>query len=357
MNSQVAGNSRVLVGSGLLSELGARVLGSLPQRPRCALIADENVNRLYAAAAVESLRGAGINSQTFTLPAGERSKSLAHVGAICDQMSRAGLDRTSFVVALGGGVIGDLAGFIASVYHRGIPWVNVPTTVLAQVDSCIGGKTGLNTAAGKNLIGSFHQPALVVADVDTLQTLPRREWNEGFAEVIKHGIIRDAALFESLPKAAELEPANARDLVPLIRRNIEIKAAIVAADERESTGERALLNFGHTVGHAIETAAGYGEMLHGEAISLGIVAASDLSTRKAGLPDDERRAIVAMLNAFQLPTQLPRGISRDKIKEALRFDKKFERGEIRFVVTPKIGSAYVATDVTFADLEHAIDSL
>ena len=208
-------------------------------------------------------------------------------------MAAAGLDRSSFVVALGGGVVGDLAGFVAAIYHRGIPYVQVPTTLLAQVDSSIGGKTAVNTAAGKNLIGALHHPVLVIADVDLLRTLPAREFNQGFAEIIKHAIIRDAALFEALEYFD-----RKRDLESLVRRNVEIKAEFVAADERDRTGERALLNFGHTVGHAIERAGDYRELLHGEAVSLGIVAACDISMRKAGLPEDaaseDRRAARAI---------------------------------------------------------------
>jgi 3-dehydroquinate synthase len=188
-------------------------------------------------------------------------------------------------------------------------------------------------------------------DVDTLRTLPQREWNSGFAEVIKHGIIRDAEMFRSL---ANFDRTN---LAPLIRRNLEIKSDIVAVDERETSAERALLNFGHTIGHAIENAAGYGELLHGEAVSLGIVAACDVSVRKAGLSPTERDEVVATLERFDLPTHLPGNLPREKIAEALRFDKKFQRGQIKFVVTPSIGSARVTTDVTLADLEQAIARL
>ena len=235
------------------------------------------------------------------------------------------------MIALGGGVVGDLAGFVAAIYYRGVPCVQIPTSIVAQVDSAVGGKTGVNTRGGKNLIGSFHQPRLVVADVDTLRTLPEREFNEGFAEVIKHAIIRDRNLFDSL---ASVEREN---LAPLVARNVEIKAAIVAADEYEASGERALLNFGHTIGHAIETAAGYGRFLHGEAISLGIIAACSLSMRKAGFAKADNDLVIQRLEQFKLPTQLPAGISTDAILSALKADKKFLEGRIRFVPTP--GSA------------------
>ena len=231
----------------------------------CAVITDTNIALLHAEKLIDVLTRAGFRSTLLTVPAGEKSKSLDQVAQLCEQMSAAGLDRSSFVLALGGGVIGDLAGFVASIYLRGIPCVQIPTTLLAQVDSAIGGKTGVNTIAGKNLIGSFHQPALVVADTDTLRTLPPRVWNEGFAEIIKHAIIRDAAMFGELQKKVaqasglriKQDASETLALQQLVRRNIEIKAELVAKDDRDVTGERALLNFGHTVGHAIEQAAGY----------------------------------------------------------------------------------------------------
>ena len=263
-------------------------------------------------------------------------------------MIEAGLDRSSFVVALGGGMVGDLAGFVAAIYHRGIPCVQMPTTLLAQVDSSIGGKTAVNTGAGKNLIGAWHQPVLVIADVETLETLPPRELRQGFAEMIKHAVIRDGAMFEKLQRF------DRADLPALIRRNIEIKGAIVAADERETTGERALLNFGHTIGHAIERAGEYRELLHGDAVSLGMVAACEISVRRAGLSEVERDRIVAALKASELPTRLPADFPREKITAAIQFDKKFARGEVRFVVVPEIGSARLATDITMTDIETAI---
>ena len=253
---------------------------------RCAIISDEVVAPLFADRLTTSLSSAGFDPTLFTIPPGEKSKSLEQAGAICERMAAAGLDRSSFVVALGGGVVGDLAGFVAAIYHRGIPYVQVPTTLLAQVDSSIGGKTAVNTAAGKNLIGALHHPVLVIADIDLLQTLPEREFNQGFAEIIKHGIIRDAALLDTLESFE-----RKRDLESLVRRNVEIKAEFVAADERDENGERALLNFGHTVGHAIERAGDYRELLHGEAISLGIVAACDISVRKMGLPENARAKV------------------------------------------------------------------
>src|SRR5437870_9075628 len=243
-------------------------------------------------------------------------------------------------------MVGDISGFVAAIYERGIPHVQIPTTLLAMVDSSIGGKTGVNASAGKNLIGAFHHPSLVIDDVDLLKTLPRREFNQGFAEIIKHAIIADAEMFTAL------RHVDLSNLAPLVRRNIEIKSRIVAKDELDQTGERALLNFGHTVGHAIERAGDYREFLHGEAVSLGIVAACAISIKKAGLPRDQRDAVVDLLRIFELPTQLPRDFPREKIFEALPYDKKFESGNIWFVVTPRIGSAHLSSDVTMEDIRE-----
>jgi 3-dehydroquinate synthase len=224
-----------------------------------------------------------------------------------------------------------------------------------MVDSSIGGKTGVNTRDGKNLIGAIHHPVLVIDDVDLLKTLPRREFNQGFAEIIKHAVTSDAEMFEEVAQASwPAVPGRMHALTSLIRRNIEIKAALVAKDERDRSGERALLNFGHTVGHAIERAGGYKTFLHGEAVSLGMVAACDISMKKADLPQEQCGAIVDLLRAFDLPTQLPSNFPREKIFEALPLDKKFESGKVRFVVTPRIGSAYLSSDVTMEDLHQAI---
>ncbi len=341
---------QALIGEGLLRRVGPFVRQKLPGA-RGAVISDTNVASLYAETMLESLRGAGCAVELLTIPAGESSKSYAQAGTLCERLSALALDRSSFLVSLGGGVVGDLTGFVASIFLRGIPYVSLPTTLLAQVDSCIGGKTGVNSGAGKNLIGSFHHPALVLADTATLRTLPERIWNEGFAEAIKHGVIRDAALFDSVP---EVTRENAAEFV---ERNIALKASIVAADERERSGLRALLNFGHTIGHAIEHAAGYGELLHGEAISLGMVAAARISTHRAGLSLGDCARIVDALAARQLPVQLPADFPRAKIFQSLQRDKKFEQGRIRFVVAHAIGEASVSEEVTAEDLEAAIAEL
>ncbi|MEO8045061.1 MAG: 3-dehydroquinate synthase [Spartobacteria bacterium] len=347
-----AGRQRydVLIGSGLLPTIGSLVR-PLFRGARCAVVTDSNVGPLFCELVCTSLLEANFRPELITVPPGESSKSLAQAGALCEQMSAVGLDRSSFLVSLGGGVVGDLAGFVASIYLRGIPYVSVPTTLLAQVDSCIGGKTGVNARAGKNLIGAFHHPALVLADLDTLQTLPERIWHEGFAEVIKHGIIHDAELFEMVAQGAKPD-----DLGLLVERNLAIKGAIVAADEQERTDVRALLNFGHTIGHAIEHAAA-GEMLHGEALSLGLLAAAAVSVRRAGLSLGEKERIRAALVAHHLPITLPRDFPREKIFAALARDKKFENGQIRFVVAHEIGRASLSREVTLDDLEAAVAEL
>jgi 3-dehydroquinate synthase len=343
----------MIVGAGLLHETGARVR-SVMQGQCCAIISDANVAPLFADRVKRGLISSGFEPMLITIPAGEKSKTLKQAGAICDQMIAAGLDRQSFVIGLGGGMIGDISGFVAAIYHRGIPHVQIPTTLLAMVDSSIGGKTGVNTADGKNLIGVFHHPSLVIDDVEVLKTLPPREFNQGFAEVIKHAIVADAEMFGGLKNTQANDPLA---LKSLIKRNVEIKSRIVAKDERDQTGERAILNFGHTVGHAIERAGDYRKFLHGEAVSLGIVATCAISVKKAGLPQVQRDAIVDLLRQFNLPTQLAKASPRQKIIGALKFDKKFEGGKVWFVATPHIGAAQLTNDVTFDDIREAINEL
>ena len=359
MISVRADAGRILIGKQLLPQTGKRC-HALGFSGQCAIITDTNIAPLLADRVKESLKSAGFRPMLVIIPAGEKSKTLKRASAICDQMIVAGLDRTSFVVGLGGGMIGDISGFVAAIYHRGIPHVQIPTTLLAMVDSSIGGKTGVDTRAGKNLIGAFHQPSLVIDDLDVLKTLPRRQFNQGFAEIIKHAIIADAKMFRTLKvaRASGLRRASeTHALRSLIKRNIEIKSRIVATDELDRTGQRALLNLGHTVGHAIERAGNYRKFLHGEAVSLGIVAACAISMKRAGLSEDQRAAVVDLLERFGLPTRLPPKFPRKKILDAVNFDKKFESGKIRFVVTPRIGVAYVADNVTLHDIREAVEAL
>jgi len=345
--------SHVVIGEGLLEQLGTCLRNYLSGKA-CAIVTDNNVAPLFADRGIQSLASSGFEPILITIPAGEKSKTLKQASAICDQMIAAGLDRKSFIIGLGGGVIGDISGFVAAIYHRGIPHVQIPTTLLAMVDSSIGGKTGVNTADGKNLIGAVHQPSLVIDDLDVLKTLPRREFNQGFAEIIKHAIIADAKMFGMLQ---DWKASEASALKQLVLRNVKIKSKIVAKDEHDLTGERALLNFGHTVGHAIERAGNYRKFLHGEALSLGIVAACAVSMKRAGLTSRQRDAVIDLLQRFDLPTCLPKTFPRSKIVSAVKFDKKFQSGKIRFVVTPRIGAAYLATDVTLNDIREAVAAL
>lgn len=258
------------------------------------------------------------------------------------------------IVALGGGVVGDLAGMVAAIFYRGIPLVQIPTTIVSQVDSSVGGKTGVNVPEGKNLLGAFHQPSLVIIDPKTLETLPKREFCEGFAEAIKHAAIRDAAMLDDL---ASLNPEHRNVPADLIARNIAIKARIVEADEQETREIRALLNFGHTIGHGIEASVPYGQLLHGEAIALGMRAALFLSERHAGLDPIDSANILDLLRRYHLPLVLQESIATDTILQKLATDKKFSQGAIRFVLISAPGKALVSHQITREDIILAIEHL
>jgi 3-dehydroquinate synthase len=327
----------IKVGIGLLPRLGVEC-ATLKLGHRCAIITDSKVEKHFAAAAIKSLAASGFEPVLVTVPAGEKSKRIAMVEHCYDQLSAHRLERKSFVVALGGGVVGDLAGFTAATYLRGIPFVQVPTTLLAQVDSSVGGKTGVNLKAGKNLVGAFYQPRLVLCDLETLKTLPDREFVSGLSEVIKYGIIFDPVLFSqlerNLPRLLERDPAT---LGAVVARCCEIKADVVGEDETE-TGVRAILNFGHTIGHAIENSSGYGKYLHGEAISIGQVAAARLSHDVLGLPSGEVARIEKLLAKAGLPVRCKvDAVRRRKLFAAMRLDKKVSGGEITFVLADRIG--------------------
>jgi 3-dehydroquinate synthase len=327
----------IFIGSNLLPKLGAQC-AKLGLGARCAVISDANVAKSYAKIAMASLRIGGFDPVLITVPAGETSKSLKWVQTCCEELARHRLERKSFIVALGGGVVGDLAGFVAAVYLRGIAFVQAPTTLLSQVDSSVGGKVGVNLPAGKNLVGAFYQPRLVLCDLSALATLPLREFRSGLAEVIKYGIIYDAALFNRLEKKLDLLLArNPALLAETIARCCEIKAAVVAKDERDD-GLRAILNFGHTIGHAIEAISGYGKFLHGEAISIGQVAAAKLSVALAGLPADEAARIETLFREAGLPVAISLSTrQKARLVEAMRLDKKVSGGEIQFVLARSIG--------------------
>jgi 3-dehydroquinate synthase len=343
----------VVVENGILARAG-EALSAVGFRGKLAVISDETVAGLHGKTLMDSLEAAGFQATLHLLPAGEASKSLSQTEELCRSMIRAGHDRKSAVVALGGGVTGDLAGFVAAIFYRGIPFAQIPTTIVSHVDSSVGGKTGVNVVEGKNLVGAFHQPKIVLVDPEVLRTLPAREFLEGFAEVIKHAAIRDAAMLDEL---AALDPDSREVPADLIARNIAIKARIVEADEHELTGERALLNFGHTIGHGIEASVPYGEMLHGEAISLGLRAALYLSEKRAGLAAADSARILGLLKHFRLPVVLPPEISDEVVLEKLSRDKKFESGKVRFVVLDAPGKARLSDEVTREDLVEAIRGL
>jgi len=326
------------IGAGILGELGAAVKRTVAPT-RVFVITTPPVGRRWAGPVLRSLREAGLRVKRLDVPDGERSKSLAQAGRLWDQLLAAGADRGSAIVALGGGVVGDLAGFVAATLLRGVAVVQVPTSLLAMVDSSVGGKTGVNVARGKNLVGAFHQPRLVWIDAVTLRTLPPRQLRAGLAEVVKHAAIRDAGLFAALEAEGEgLLAARAPErFVPLLERNCAIKAAVVAADERES-GLRMHLNFGHTLGHAVEALARYRGVLHGEAVAIGMAFAARRS-EALGLAEPGTAArLVALLERLGLPTELPAHPRRAYLA-ALSVDKKKRDGRIQFVALRAIGRA------------------
>ncbi len=326
----------IFLGAGLLSSIGPRC-AALPNAHAALVVSDENVAPHYLDSVLASLRCAGLRAESEVLPPGEATKSEPYLFRLYRRAVASGLDRSGLFVALGGGVIGDLAGFAAATFLRGVRYVQIPTTLLAMVDSSVGGKTAIDLPEGKNLVGAFHQPALVIADTDTLRTLPPREFASGMAEVIKYGVIRDAALFEFLESAfPSLSNAGVGALTEIIARCCRIKAEVVQADERES-GPRAILNFGHTVGHAIEALAGFDRLRHGEAIAIGMVFAARVSERLRGWPPSDTRRLTALLRRFGLPTEPPEGMGWVDVQRVMAVDKKVGSGRPRFVLGDRIG--------------------
>lgn len=340
----------ILIGSGLLSQTG--LLEPFVHGRQVMIVTNEVVGAIYLAPLQRLL--AGCRPDAIVLPDGESCKTLERTGEVLDRLVAGRYGRDCVVVTLGGGVIGDLGGFAAAIYQRGVAFIQVPTTLLAQVDSSVGGKTGVNHPGGKNLIGAFHQPHCVLADTDTLQTLPDRELSAGLAEVVKYGVIADAELFGWLESEADAllrrEPAA---LLHAIRRSCEIKAGIVAADEREQ-GVRALLNLGHTFGHAIEVCAGFGEWLHGEAVAAGICMAAELAARLGGLDVRDVDRIRRLLGRLRLPTAPP-AIEPAAFLGAMAMDKKVLGGRIRLVLPTAIGAAQVTADYAATALEAFVE--
>ena len=346
----------IKIGAGLLDRLGTEC-ARLKLGTRCAIITDTDVGRRFAKPAFNSLARAGFSPALIVVPAGETSKSLKTVQTCYDQLAVHRLERKSFIITLGGGVVGDLAGFVAATYLRGIPFVQVPTTLLAQVDSSVGGKVGVNLKAGKNLVGAFYQPRLVLCDLDTLKTLPDREFRTGLAEIIKYGIIYDTKLFAQLERdLPKLLKRERKPLISVIARCCEIKAEVVSRDETEG-GLRAILNFGHTVGHAIEVVSNYGGFLHGEAISIGQVATARISNRVFNLPKRDVRRIENLFQRAGLPTRIKlNSVQRKKLFAVMRLDKKVSGGEIKFVLAKKIGNIVWGRRVPEVFIREALDS-
>ena len=328
----------IVIGRGALAELPALLARHCPAA-RYAIITDSPVQELVAPKVLALLREAGFDAQVIAFPAGEWNKTRESWATVCDAMLACGLGRDSAAVALGGGVVGDLAGFVAATYLRGIPCVQVPTSLLAMIDSSIGGKTGVDVPTGKNLVGAFHQPRLVVADLDTLATLPAAQLAAGLAEALKHGVIADAGYFEFLER--EHAPILGRDgaaLERVVRRSVEIKAAVVAEDEREA-GRRAVLNFGHTVAHAIEATCKF-EVLHGEAVAIGMACETRLAEALGVAVPGTLARLRGALERYRLPLEPPEAARVGDLVQAMRGDKKVRAGAIRFALPERVGAMH-----------------
>jgi 3-dehydroquinate synthase len=339
------------IGSGLIDQ-PALITAHLKQK-RAAIVTNTTLEQLYLQRLVSTLEGAGVETMSVVIPDGEVHKDWRTLNTIFDALLEARCERGTTLIALGGGVVGDIGGFAAALYQRGMPFMQVPTTLLAQVDSAVGGKTAINHPLGKNMIGAFYQPKVVIADTDTLKTLPERELAAGLAEVIKYGFIRDRAFLEWLE--ANLDRLLARDAEALayaVEQSCRNKAEVVGEDERES-GVRALLNFGHTFGHAIEAGTGYGTWLHGEAVAAGMVMAARLSERMGYLDDADVNRVVRVLERAGLPVAAP-DLGRERYLELMGHDKKVEGGKLKFVVLKEIGTAIVS-EAPAAPLADVLD--
>lgn len=340
----------IVIGPGIISS-AASFAGAIRSR-QVMVVTNETVAPLYLDKLLQALHGFQV--EQVVLPDGEQYKTLGTLNSIFDALLRSRFDRSCTLAALGGGVVGDMAGFAAAIYQRGVDFVQVPTTLLSQVDSSVGGKTGVNHPLGKNMIGAFHQPRCVIADTDTLDTLPDRELSAGLAEVIKYGVINDLAFFEWLESNMERLPAReTAALIHAVRRSCHDKAIIVAADEREA-GQRALLNLGHTFGHAIESGMGYGKWLHGEAVAAGIAMAAAMSVRLGWLEQAECDRIRALLQRARLPVDPPPEISGERFIELMSVDKKVLNGELRLVLLRGIGEALVTADYPLEVLRQSL---
>lgn len=341
------------IGSGNLDRIGQLVTAG-EEVSHAVVITDENVEKPHATAVGESLAGESVSVDLMVVEPGEPTKSIEAATELWNTLLELGADRATMIVAAGGGVVGDLAGFIAATYTRGVRFFQVPTSLLAQVDSSVGGKVGINLPGAKNMVGAFLQPAGVLIDTSTLDTLDRRQYLAGLGEVVKYGVILDASLFEFLE--ANVEALLARDhdvLTQVIARCCQLKADIVQEDERETTGLRAVLNYGHTFGHALEALSGYGELLHGEAVSIGMLCASRLAERLGRIDAKSTARQHALLSALELPTKLP-PLDPEGIMETMMHDKKVEHGQLRFILPDRMGHVELVGDVKPEDVRAAL---
>ena len=351
------GSYDIRIGAGLIGRIGGILAAQFPGRS-FRIVTDEVVAGHYLQALQHSLGTVGLPcAEAVSLPSGEATKSFGHYEAVCEKLLTSHIDRQTVLIALGGGVIGDLTGFVAATLLRGLDFVQLPTTLLAQVDSSVGGKTGINTAAGKNLVGAFHQPQLVLADLDTLATMPPRELRAGYAEVVKHGLALDAGFFAALETSgAALLAGDSAAQLHAVQRSCELKAGIVAHDPFEQ-GDRALLNFGHTFGHALEALLGYdGRLLHGEGVAIGMILALELSVRLGLCPTEDLARVKAHYAATGLPAAIDPAweLTSAAMIAAMATDKKAKNGQLRFILSRGIGQTFVATDVPMDQIRNCL---
>jgi len=344
---------KIIIGRKALQKLGLRLIEFRPSN--VAIISNETIFPLYRDVIINSVKQSGIVPKVFLIPDGEEYKDSLWASYLYGELLKARFDRDSLLVAFGGGVVGDMTGFVASTYMRGIRYVQVPTTLLAQVDSSVGGKTGVNHPLGKNMIGTFYQPSLVMIDIDTLKSLPQREFRAGIAEIIKYGVIADRELFSSLEADMEDIFSLGDSLINIIKRSCEIKADVVSRDEREA-GLRSILNFGHTVGHAIETITDYRRFLHGEAIAMGMCAAADLAVKLGVFQKEGAARIKSLIELYKLPVKIPADIDASDIMDAMEVDKKVKAGQLRFILPLSIGNVRIEEDVDRKVIEEILRS-
>lgn len=345
----------ITIAPGALNRLGS-IIAATRKPTAVIVISNSVVSKYYAESVLKSITSSGIRTELMVVPSGERFKTLGTVRKIYDAMLSACIDRNSAVVALGGGVIGDMAGFAAATYMRGIDFYQVPTTLLAQVDASVGGKTGVDLPQGKNLVGAFHQPRGVIIDTLTLNTLPKRELRSGLAEIVKHGIIYDQVFFKYLcDKSADLLKCNVELLEEAIRRSVEIKRSVVEKDERES-GLRAILNYGHTVGHAVEMLSGYGKYRHGEAISIGMVTEALLAEREGYAREGIAESVAEALVKMKLPVNMEPSIKTEDIVRSVELDKKTMGRKLRFALPKKIGECGIVENISREALINTIEA-